>query len=102
MDAPAPEPRQLPALLSPGVPVRPCHCRTHSRDSASGNPGAVPLLAATLAIVGITLVVLITPLGSLFGFGRLPAGFYPAILGIVALYIACAEGAKRLFYGRIR
>jgi Mg2+-importing ATPase len=60
------------------------------------------LLAATLAIVGITLVVLITPLGPLFGFGRLPAGFYPAILGIVALYIAGAEGAKRLFYRRVR
>jgi Mg2+-importing ATPase len=60
------------------------------------------LLAATLAIVGVTLVVLITPLGPLFGFGRLPAGFYPAILGIVALYIAGAEGAKRLFYRRVR
>ena len=60
------------------------------------------LIAATLAVAAITFLVPLTPLGTLFGFGRLPALFYPAILGIVLLYIAAAEGAKRLFYRSVR
>ncbi len=60
------------------------------------------LLATTLAIAAITFLVPLTPLGTLFGFGRLPAVFYPAILGIVLLYIAAAEGTKRLFYRSVR
>jgi Mg2+-importing ATPase len=60
------------------------------------------LLATTLAVAAVTLAIPLTPLGPLFGFGRPPALFYPAILGIVLLYVAAAEGAKRLFYRSVR
>jgi len=60
------------------------------------------LLTATLTIVAIAILIPLTPLGTFFGFGRPPAAFYPAMLGIVILYVGAAEVAKRLFYRRAR
>lgn len=56
------------------------------------------LLAATLAIVAVTLVLPFTPLGKLFGFVPLPGTFLALMGGIVALYILSAEILKRAFY----
>ncbi|MGP8125476.1 MAG: magnesium-translocating P-type ATPase [Nitrososphaerales archaeon] len=59
------------------------------------------LLMTTLVIVGATLILPFTPLGSLFGFTPPPISFLLAMAGIVALYIALAEAVKRIFYRRI-
>ena len=58
------------------------------------------LLLSTIAVIGITLVLPLTPLASPLGFIRLPLIFYGCMGGIVLLYIATAEAAKRLFYRR--
>lgn len=60
------------------------------------------LLWATLAVVGIVLLLPLSPLASELGFAPLPWHFYPALLGIVALYIGMAEGVKRWFYRGVR
>ena len=60
------------------------------------------LLAATLAIVAVTLVLPFTPLGKLFGFVPLPGTFLVLMGGIVALYILSAEILKRVFYRKAR
>ena len=60
------------------------------------------LLAATLAIVAVTLVLPFTPLGKLFGFVPLPGTFLALMGGIVALYILSAEFLKRAFYRKAR
>jgi Mg2+-importing ATPase len=59
------------------------------------------LLVTTLAIVGATLVLPFTQLGSLFGFTPPPISFLLAMAAIVALYILLAEVVKRIFYKRI-
>jgi Mg2+-importing ATPase len=46
-------------------------------------------------VVGATLAIPNTPLGGLLGFGTLTAAFVPALAGIVVLYVAAAEAAKR-------
>ena len=60
------------------------------------------LLTATLLIVGVTLVLPFTPLGSLFKFRPLPAPFFVALGVIMVLYIIAAEIAKRVFYRKIK
>lgn len=58
------------------------------------------LLIATVAIVGITIILPLTPLAGLFGFHPLPFWFYPVIVSIVAFYVIMAEVTKRIFYRR--
>lgn len=58
------------------------------------------LLWATLAVVGVTVWLPFGPLAELFGFVPLPWAFLPALVGIVVLYVASAEMAKRWFYRR--
>jgi P-type Mg2+ transporter len=60
------------------------------------------LLGATLAVVASTILLTFTPLGSIFGFKPPRAGLLALIAGIVALYVAAAEIAKRLFYKFVR
>ena len=55
-----------------------------------------------LLIVGITLVLPLTPLGKLFGFMPLPPLIITMIVVIVALYILSAEVMKKIFYKKIR
>ena len=55
-----------------------------------------PMLTATsLGIVALALVLPFTPLGPLFGFVPLPAGFYLALVLMVLAYLALVEYFKR-------
>jgi len=56
------------------------------------------LAVSTGLVVGATLALPYTPLGGLLGLGSLPVTFVPALGGIVALYVATAEGVKRLYF----
>ena len=56
------------------------------------------LLAATLLVVGLTMVLPYTPLAQLFGFRPLTLEFLGMIGLIMVLYITSAELAKRFFY----
>jgi Mg2+-importing ATPase len=58
------------------------------------------LLAATLAIVGLTLALPFTPLARLFHFEPLPLTFFLLIGAIVLLYVTGAEVLKWIFYKR--
>jgi Mg2+-importing ATPase len=60
------------------------------------------LTVATLMIVVSTIIIPLTPLAGPMGFQRLPAAFYPALLGILLLYIFFAEVTKRVFYGLVK
>jgi P-type Mg2+ transporter len=60
-------------------------------------PGRL-LLTATLLVVGATLVLPYSPLAGVFGFVPVPWYFLLALGGMMALYIAVAEVAKRVFY----
>jgi Mg2+-importing ATPase len=60
------------------------------------------LLAATLLMIGVTLVFPSSPLGGLFKFRPLSTSFFIALGVIVFIYIIAAEMAKRIFYKKIR
>ena len=60
------------------------------------------LLAATIAIVGVTLLLPYTPLAGLLGFQPLPIEFLLVLAAIVGLYILCAESVKRVFYQHVQ
>ena len=60
------------------------------------------LLAATIAIVVITLLLPYTPLAGLLGFQALPIEFLLVLAALVGLYILCAETVKRIFYSRVK
>jgi P-type Mg2+ transporter len=59
-----------------------------------------PLVVATLAVVGLTLLLPYSPLAPLLGFVSLPPIFLVALGPIVVLYVVTAEGAKSVFYRR--
>jgi Mg2+-importing ATPase len=59
------------------------------------------LLVATLAVVGLTLLLPYTPLSGPLGFVPLPPLFLAALLCIVAGYVIAAEVAKKVFYRRV-
>jgi len=67
--------------------------RTRGRPWAS-RPHPL-LTAASLGIVALALVLPFTPLGALFGFVPLPAGFYLALGVMVLSYLALVEYVKR-------
>ena len=56
------------------------------------------LTAATALVIGATIALPYTPLGAVFGFTPLGLGYLGALAAIVALYVATAELAKRIFY----
>lgn len=56
------------------------------------------LTVATLLVVAFVLAVPFTSLANLFGFAKLPPGFYIWMAGIVTTYIITAELAKKWFY----
>jgi Mg2+-importing ATPase len=60
------------------------------------------LLLTTIAIVGATLILPFTPLGSLFGFVQPPLLILLMMSIIAALYIILAEVAKGIFYKRVK
>jgi Mg2+-importing ATPase len=62
-----------------------------------------PLLTATsLAVVALAAVLPFTSLGAYFGFVPPPAKFYFILAGIVVIYLAAVEVAKRLLYRSLR
>ena len=67
----------------------------------SSKPGKY-LLMATLATVGVTIVIPWTPLGRLLGFQPLPLGFLLVLGAIVLFYVTIAENVKRVFYQRVK
>jgi len=60
------------------------------------------LLMATLAIIGVTLLIPYTPIARLLGFQPLPIEFLLVLAAIVGLYILAAEMVKRVFYQYVR
>ena len=68
----------------------------------AGNPfksrPSTPLLLTVLGSIAVGLVVVLTPLGALIGFDPLPAGFFAALIVLVALYLPLVQVVKRRFY----
>jgi Mg2+-importing ATPase len=60
------------------------------------------LLMATLLVVVATLLLPITPLGSILGLYPLPISFLLLVGAIVISYIISAELTKRIFYSKVR
>jgi Mg2+-importing ATPase len=56
------------------------------------------LSIATLLVVAATLALPFTPLAGLFGLAPLAVSWILPLVGVVALYVAAAEVAKRIFY----
>jgi P-type Mg2+ transporter len=71
------------------------------RPFFSSRPGR-DLILATLLIAVVTLLLPFTPLAGYLGFTPPPIVFLPVLAGIIALYVAAAEIAKRMFYSRMR
>jgi P-type Mg2+ transporter len=59
------------------------------------------LLLATLAVVGLTLLLPYTPLRGPLGFVPLPVSFLAALFCIVVGYVLVVEVAKKAFYRRV-
>ncbi|MGB8691251.1 MAG: hypothetical protein WCD53_28560 [Microcoleus sp.] len=57
---------------------------------------------ATLATVGVTMIVPWTPLGTLLGFQPLPLSFVLVLGAIVVFYVTAAENVKRVFYSCVK
>lgn len=66
-----------------------------------GKPGKY-LVAATMAIVAITVALPYTPIAALIGFVPLPLSLLGQIGLIVLLYISTAELAKHIFYRLVK
>jgi Mg2+-importing ATPase len=60
------------------------------------------LLLSTLAVAVITLALPYLPLSGYLGFVPLPVELMLLLIGITALYVLAAEGAKRFFYAFTR
>ncbi|WP_445175819.1 magnesium-translocating P-type ATPase [Microcoleus sp.] len=73
-----------------------------TRQSIFNSKPGKYLLMATLATVGVTLIIPWTPLGTLLGFRPLPLSFMLVLGAIVLLYVTVAENVKRVFYQRVK
>ena len=69
-----------------------------TRQSILNSKPGKYLLTATLATIGVTLLIPWTPLGTLFGFQPLPLHFVLSVAAIIVFYVAAAEMVKRVFY----
>jgi Mg2+-importing ATPase len=63
-------------------------------------PGTL-LLISTLIVIGITFALPYTPINLLFGFVPLPLPLMLAMVGLIFLYVLCAEITKKIFYARV-
>ncbi|MGV1037015.1 MAG: magnesium-translocating P-type ATPase [Candidatus Nanopelagicales bacterium] len=59
-----------------------------------------PLLISVLVVVAAGLVLTQTPINTVLGFDPLPMAFFTVIVAFVAVYLACVDAAKFLFYRR--
>jgi Mg2+-importing ATPase len=66
------------------------------------SPPGKKLALTTLGTVAAALLLPLLPVARALSLVPLPARFYVALLGVVALYVATAELAKRLFYRAAR
>ncbi len=71
------------------------------RPFFKSHPGKY-LLLSTVVIVGATLMLPFTPLGSLFGFAQPPVSVLLLMSIIVVSYIVLGEAVKRIFYKRVK
>ena len=62
-------------------------------------PGSI-LTATSLAVVVVAAALPYTPLGARLGFVPLPGPFFMILGGMVVVYLAMVEAAKRWFYRR--
>ena len=69
------------------------------RSPLRSRPSAA-LAATSLAVVAVAIALPYTPAGAALGFVALPGLFFPILAGMVVVYLAMVEGAKRLFYRR--
>jgi P-type Mg2+ transporter len=60
------------------------------------------LLISTMTIIVVTVILPLTPLGSIFGFSQLPVHYYLFIGLIILGYIFTAEIAKKIFYRMVK
>jgi Mg2+-importing ATPase len=72
-----------------------------TRGRLFGSRPSTPLIAATLAVVGATLVLPVTAGARVFGFIPVPASFVAMMAAIVLGYVTSAELVKRWFYARV-
>jgi Mg2+-importing ATPase len=59
------------------------------------------LLLASLAVVGVALILPFTSLGAVFEFVRPPPIFFLVLVALIGAYLVLAEIVKKLFYGRL-
>lgn len=88
----------LESVISASLVVLVVRTRQSIFDSKPGKY----LLMATLATIGVTLIIPWTPLATLLGFQPLPLNFVLVLGAIVVLYVTVAENLKRVFYNRIK
>lgn len=67
----------------------------------SSKPGKY-LLIATLATIGVTIIIPWTPLATLLGFQPLPLSFVLVLGAIIVLYMIAAESVKHIFYRQVK
>ncbi|MEH1932273.1 MAG: magnesium-translocating P-type ATPase [Nostoc sp.] len=73
-----------------------------TRQSIVNSKPGKYLLTATLATIGVTIIIPWTPLATLFGFQPLPLSFVLVLGAIVLFYVTAAENVKRVFYSRVK
>jgi Mg2+-importing ATPase len=73
-----------------------------TRQSILNSKPGKYLLMATLATVGVTIIIPWTPLGTLLGFQPLPLSLVLVLGAIVLFYVTAAENVKRVFYQQVR
>jgi Mg2+-importing ATPase len=70
----------------------------------AGNPlrsrPSTPLVVTVLAIVGIGLLLPVSPLATMLGFARLSPAFYAFLTAVTAVYLLSVEIAKRFLLRR--
>jgi hypothetical protein len=91
-----------------GICERPnAEVRWKRGESKRSTTGKTPFKAGrktsttTVLVVLGTLAPLYTKLAWLFGFTSMPGEFSLVLLGILVLYIAAAEVAKKVFYQKV-
>ncbi|WP_292803615.1 magnesium-translocating P-type ATPase [Nostoc sp. NMS7] len=73
-----------------------------TRQSILNSKPGKYLLMATLATIGVTIIIPWTPLATLLGFQPLPLSFVLVLGAIVAFYIIAAESVKHIFYSHVK
>ncbi|MEH1946522.1 MAG: magnesium-translocating P-type ATPase [Nostoc sp.] len=73
-----------------------------TRQSIFNSKPGKYLLMATLATIGVTIIIPWTPLATLLGFQPLPLSFVLVLGAIVLFYVTAAENVKRVFYSYVK